>query len=153
MLKCHDHNSCIDKAILEAILICKANNLRFTDLRQKVFEIILKTHKPVKAYDVLSELQQKDPSAKPPTVYRALDFLLEYGLVHKIHSLNSYSPCSHPKKHNQCCFLICEKCNQIKECCDESLFKAIQNTTNSNKFDPKNTIIEISGTCNKCNSS
>ena len=150
MIECKNHSNCINKAIIEADSICNKHNLRFTDLRKKVFEIILQNHQPAKAYDVLSRLQKEDNSAKPSTVYRTLDFLLEYGLIHKLHSSNTYTTCSHPKKYHQCYFLICDKCNEIKECCDENLTKAVNNITKKNKFEAKNITVEINGLCNAC---
>ena len=152
MIECKNHTKCIKEAIAQANSICSEHNLRFTDLRKKVFEIISSNHQPAKAYDVLNQLQQEDSSAKPSTVYRTLDFLLEYGLIHKLHSSNTYTTCSHPAKHNQCYFLICDKCNEIKECCDDNLTRAVNNITNKNKFNAKNITIEIRGLCNNCSS-
>lgn len=150
MIECKNHNVCVDDAISQADLICSESGVRFTDLRKKVFKIILQNHQPAKAYDVLGTLQKEDASAKPSTVYRTLDFLLEYGLIHKLHSSNSYTICSHPKKHNQCYFLICDDCNEIKECCDKNLTKSVDSIAASNKFNVKNITMEISGLCGVC---
>ena len=142
----------MDEALAAANSICIDNNLRFTDLRQKVFKIISKKHKPAKAYDILSELQKKDSSAKPSTVYRTLDFLLENGLIHKLHSSNSYAACSHPTaKHSQCYFLICDKCSNIQECCNSGVItEEIHNIADKNSFKPSNISIEINGVCGGC---
>lgn len=150
MIDCKDHNECVDKAIFQAESICDNNNLRFTELRRRVFEIILNSHQPAKAYDILSELQKVDPAAKPSTVYRTLDFLLECGLIHKLQSSNSYAPCSHPNRHNQCYFLICEICNEIKECCSDKLTTVINDIAKVNNFISKNITVEINGICPLC---
>ena len=87
MSNCSDHNLCIDAALTEAQKICDQKNIRFTDLRRTVLKIIWQNHKAIKAYDILDQISGMDFSAKPPTVYRALDFLLENGFIHKINSL------------------------------------------------------------------
>ncbi len=152
---CSDHDKCIEEALNQADLLCLENNLRFTSLRKRVFEIISQNHSPIKAYDILSDLQKEDSSAKPSTVYRTLDFLLESGLIHKLHSSNSYAACSHPaKKHAQCYFLICNKCNNIQECCNSGVItKEIHNIADKNSFKPSNISIEIDGVCGKCEAS
>lgn len=150
MIECKNHNSCINEAVSQADLICNEQNIRFTALRRNVFKIILQNHQPAKAYDVLGQLQENDSSAKPSTVYRTLDFLLEHGLIHKLHSSNSYTACSHPKKHNQCYFLICDNCSEIKECCDKILTTAFNEIASANNFKAKNITVEISGLCNNC---
>lgn len=150
MIECKNHNDCISLAIKNAVEISNKNNIRFTNLRKKVFEIILNSHKPVKAYFILNELQKTDSSAKPSTVYRALEFLLEFGLIHKLHISNSFAACTHPKKHNQCYFLVCNKCDEVKECCDDDLTSAITKITKNNFFKPKNITLEINGICKSC---
>ena len=152
MTDCANHNKCIEKALQDAESICAQKNIRFTDLRKKVFEIISAKHSPIKAYDILELLQKDDSSAKPPTVYRALDFLLENGLVHKLHSSNSFAACSHPTaEHSQCYFLICDKCNNVKECCNSGLItEEITKIATDNNFKTNNISIEIKGICNSC---
>lgn len=151
MKSCDNHSKCIKSALSEAEKICDKNNLRFTDLRQKVFLIILQSHQSCKAYDILETLQKNDSSAKPATVYRSLDFLLDYGLVHKLHSLNSYVICSHPLRHSRCSFLICYKCNEVLECCDDDISKEIEKIGSNNSFLVKQAAIEIGGICSSCN--
>lgn len=150
MYACRSHKNCIRNAIREAELICKDEDIRFTNLRRTVLEIIWVSHKPIKAYDILDKLKDLDYSAKPPTVYRTLDFLLANGLVHKLNSLNAYVGCSHPREHSECYFLICSECHEIKECCDRLLDDAIAKTTGKNKFSPSHTTLEIEGKCCEC---
>lgn len=150
MNSCNHHNQCIKDAFEKAEEICSKHDLRFTDLRQKVFSIILQNHQPSKAYDILNILQKEDPSAKPATVYRTLDFLLEYGLIHKLHISNSYVTCSHPLKHKRCSFLICNKCNEVKECCDKNLVKELEKIGSKNNFKVEDTTVEIRGICSSC---
>ena len=150
MLACEDHEVCIEKAMREAESICQEKGLRFTDLRREVLRLIWLSHVPAKAYDILENLKGKEWSAKPPTVYRALDFLVETGLVHKLDSINAYIGRSHPRDHNGCYFLICTDCNEAKECCSSELSDAIELAWNKNSFRPKNITLEVFGQCSAC---
>ena len=150
MLDCQDHEVCIERAMREAESICQEKGLRFTDLRREVFRLIWLSHIPAKAYDILENLKGKEWSAKPPTVYRALDFLLETGLVHKLDSINAYIGCSHPREHDGCYFLICTDCNEAKECCSPELTDAIELAWSKNSFRPKKVTLEVLGQCGEC---
>lgn len=150
MAQCKKHSQCSKKALKEAFEICEKQGLRFTDSRKYVFETILENHLPTKAYDILDKLQKVDKSAKAPIIYRALDFLMANGLIHRLHSFNAYIMCSHPKQHNECYFLICNECGEIEECCSEVIARALAKVTKLNKFQPKNVTIEIKGICKSC---
>ena len=150
MLDCQDHEVCIESAMSEAESICQENGLRFTELRKEVLRLIWLSHVPAKAYDILEKLKGKAWSAKPPTVYRALDFLLETGLVHKLDSINAYIGCTHPREHNGCYFLICTDCNEAKECCSPELTDAIELAWNKNSFRPQKVTLEVLGQCGEC---
>jgi len=131
--------------------ICRSNNLGFTDIRKQVFEIIIKNNKPIKAYQILDEIRNiTNKPSHPPTVYRAIDFLIENGFVHKLNSINSFVGCFHPKTHEECYFLICKKCNLYQECCDDSLKDRISKTAVHNNFIISNTTLEIEGHCLDC---
>ena len=87
--RCDNHEKCISTTIDQVEKICTEKGLRFTKIRKAILEIIWESHQPIKAYDILSKISNINYSEKPPTVYRALDFLMENGFVHKINSLNS----------------------------------------------------------------
>jgi Fur family zinc uptake transcriptional regulator len=150
MYACADHEICVGDALQKADMICQDKGLRFTELRRKVLAMIWAGHGSAKAYDILDKLNDEGTAAKPPTVYRVLDFLLENGLIHKLESLNSYVGCSHPLEHNECYFLICSKCGEIKECCDSTLAQAITRIASKNKFSPRHITLEIQGKCQEC---
>ena len=84
--------------------------MRFTKIRQHVFSLIWSGHQPIGAYAILEALKTDYPRAAPPTVYRALDFLIEIGLIHRIESMNAFVGCTHPDKRHTGQFLICESC-------------------------------------------
>src|SRR5262249_31814588 len=86
----HDHQACVAEALDKAALLCDRRGARLTELRLRVLELVWRSHAPVGAYEVLGLLQQRGGKrAAPPTVYRALDFLLEHGLIHRLESLNA----------------------------------------------------------------
>ena len=131
--------------------ICKSNKLGLTEIRKQVFEIIVKKNKPIKAYEILDKISNiNNKLSHPPTVYRAIDFLIENGFVHKLNSINSFVGCFHPKAHKECYFLICKKCNIYQECCDDSLKDRISKTAVHNNFVISNTTLEIEGHCLDC---
>ena len=142
----------LNASISRVYEICRSNNLGFTDIRKQVFEIIIKNNKPIKAYQILDEIRNiTNKPSHPPTVYRAIDFLIENGFVHKLNSINSFVGCFHPKTHEECYFLICKKCNLYQECCDDSLKDRISKTAVHNNFIISNTTLEIEGHCLDCN--
>lgn len=146
------HTHCIDDALKQAENICSKYNLRFTALRRQILTLIWANHEPSKAYDILGQLSQSNNQkpAQPPTVYRALDFLLEHGLVHRLNSLNAYIGCGHPQKHSECYFLICTRCGKTEECCDSGLKKRIQSTAKNCAFHVAHSSLEIEGECQQC---
>ncbi len=117
--------------------------------KELVFNIIKKSSKHLTAYEILDKLQ-KIKKTQPMTVYRALDFLLENGFIHKINTLNAYIACTHTLKHDHCYFIICDKCDQVQECCDEAITETIEKTLSQNRFSHKEIALEISGSCDDC---
>ena len=150
MFETHVHKECIHSALASAEKICLERGLRLTQLRKRVLELVWESHGPVKAYDILDKLDSKSSSAKPPTVYRSLDFLAANGLVHKLNSLNAYVGCSHPSRKHACYFLICKVCHEVKECCNQMLTNAIDNTSRKNNFKVSSVTLEIEGVCEHC---
>lgn len=145
----HDHQRCIAEALARAEEVCRKRNQRFTRLRRRVFELVWQQHKPVRAYDVLEQLQQ-DGRAAPPTVYRTLDFLLEFGLIHRIESLNAYVGCIHPGRQHEGQFLICKSCNAFAELDSEQILAAIAHDARRSGFEVQQQTIEIMGLCPDC---
>lgn len=146
----HNHQDCIKQAFLHADALCADKRVRFTPLRKRVLELVWNNHKPAKAYDILTILQEEDKSAKPMTVYRTLDFLQEVGLVHKVDSLNAYVGCTHPGKNHSCQFMICRVCGDITESCDTGVFSAIEEHAVKKGFLVERQTIEIHGVCKGC---
>lgn len=148
----HDHDICIDDAMERAVHVCEERGVRLTDLRKTVLGLIWNGHEAVKAYDLLDELAALGGSAKPPTVYRALEFLMEQGLVHKIESLNAYVGCPHPEGAHVSQFFICEDCGYVEEVHLTDLEKAIKAQAKKSGFEVKRQTVEIRGQCKDCHS-
>ncbi|MEE9347263.1 MAG: transcriptional repressor [Robiginitomaculum sp.] len=152
----HDHNhshshgdSCtpgdVDHHLAIAKMVCDENGERFTKLRAHIFELILRHDGPVKAYDLLDQLKPEQGSPKPPTVYRALDFLSKLGLVHRVEALNAYVACAHTHSGHVAEFFICETCKSVQE-----RHASDHMDCAPDGFTVKRSVIEHYGLCAQC---
>ncbi|WP_328189006.1 Fur family transcriptional regulator [Marinobacter sp. OP 3.4] len=148
----HNHDACVRDALAEARTICDARNARLTPIRQRVLELIWESHRPLGAYDLLGVLAQEGHNAAPPTVYRALDFLQQHGLVHRIASLNAFIGCNHAREHHTGMFLICQQCRNVHELTSDAVSGAVADTAAEQGFAPTETTIEVAGLCPRCRS-
>jgi Fur family zinc uptake transcriptional regulator len=147
----HDHTHCVHSALSEADAICARQGLRLTALRRRVLELVWQSHKPLGAYDILAVLSEQDGRrAAPPTVYRALDFLLENGLVHRIASLNAFMGCNRPEHAHQGQFLICRECHVAIELEHRAIGAAIVEAATEVGFSVEAQTVEIVGLCGTC---
>jgi len=147
----HDHSHCVHNALTEADAICERAGLRLTALRRRVLELVCQSHTPLAAYDILGVLTEQDGRrAAPPTVYRAMDFLLENGLVHRIASLNAFVGCNHPAHAHQGQFLICRTCNAAIELSTDSISEAIVAGAATVGFTVESQTVEVVGVCSGC---
>ena len=149
----HDHDHCVSSALAEADALCARAGVRLTALRRRVLELVWQSHKPLGAYDILGALTEQDGRrAAPPTVYRALDFLLENGLVHRIASLNAFIGCNHPEHPHQGQFLICRNCHTAIELEQSIVSEAINQAAHSVNFRVEGQTVEVVGLCATCRS-
>ncbi|WP_372964161.1 Fur family transcriptional regulator [Marinobacter sp.] len=146
----HNHQACVSQALSEARSICRDQNARLTPIRERVLELIWQSHKPLGAYDILGMLGAEGHNAAPPTVYRALDFLLQYGLVHRISSLNAFIGCAHAGEYHREMFLICRQCGNVLELAAPALSKSIESSAKTEGFLPEDITLEIAGLCPRC---
>jgi len=105
----------LTKALDAAEAHCLDRGEKLTPVRKRVLELVLEADTPVKAYDLLEALKPGPGSAKPPTVYRALDFLMTAGLVHKVEALNAFVGCSHAHDEGGAELFICSGCGTVEE--------------------------------------
>lgn len=148
----HDHRHCVEDAIAAAERLCSEKDVRFTPLRRRVLELVWSSHKPVGAYALLDALRDEDLGSAPPTVYRALDFLIENGLIHRIERMNAFVGCSHPGEAHRGFFLICSECGNAEEVESEDLSGTIAATAAGRGFSARDMTLEVTGTCAGCRS-
>lgn len=139
------------KLLAQAQLVCTKRGVRFTTAREQVFTLLTKIEGAIGAYDLLEKLQSVDPSAKPATVYRALDFLSKQGFVHKIESINAFvlchhfGDCDHPVQ-----LLICDTCGHVEEIQSNNLDLALRTMADASGFTISHQIVEAHGKCQTC---
>jgi len=138
------------KLLARAIEICKSKNVRFTPVRQQVFTLMAEHQGAISAYDLLEKLQAFDSKAKPPTIYRALEFLLENHFIHRIESLNAYIMCCHLGCEHPMQLLICNNCKDIIELSDPVIDEAFSLKASQFNFRITNQVIEAHGLCDTC---
>ena len=146
----HDHRPCVDSALQKAGEICVRNDVRFTPIRRRILELIWSSHRPVLAYELLNRLRKEKNNAEPPTIYRALDFLFENQLIHRIESLNAYVGCHYPDRSHISQFLICTDCSQVAEMDDTGVTRAISEQASRTGFRVAMQNVEIMGQCPIC---
>lgn len=146
----HDHGSCVETALDRAAQLCAARGARLTELRRQVLQLIWHGHEPIGAYAVLASLKRSHPGAAPPTVYRALDFLIDQGLIHRIESLNAYVGCPRPGQPHVSQFLICGKCGAAAELDDPAIAAAVLRRAGELGFVVEQQTIELNGLCPRC---
>ena len=146
----HDHGSCATAALAHAEELCAARAQRLTPMRRHVLEALLVSHKPLGAYEIIERLAH-DTRPAPITVYRALDFLRENGLVHRIESRNAFVACVHNHVGDDLiAFLICERCGSVGEAPGGTVAEAVKASARAAGFSPRSPVIEIAGVCSHC---
>jgi Fur family zinc uptake transcriptional regulator len=141
-------------ALAKAEAACQAEGARLTPIRRQVLEALYATHKPLGAYDLLEQIGQEGGKGRrlaPVAVYRALDFLMEQGLAHRLASHNAYVACPHGHgPADLVAFLICEDCGGVDELSSKPLSDALAGLLAREGFQPQRQVLEISGRCAHC---
>lgn len=143
----HDHGHCIRSAMTAAEAACSARDLRLTPVRRHTLEILLEAHEAMGAYDVLARLDADGFGSKPPVAYRALTFLVDAGLAHRIERLNAFIACTHPGAAHDPAFLICTACGTVAE---GEAGSALQTSAAAAGFQIKRATLEAEGICPAC---
>ena len=134
-----------------AASLCISRGAQLTKLRRQVLELVWESGRPAGAYELIEALSRRDSrSVGPPTVYRALDFLMEQGLVSKIESLNAYVPCAHPERRHDCLFFVCDSCGASVEIEDPKITRQLSKDAAELGFRAEHNVVEIKGTCATC---
>ncbi|MCO4799905.1 MAG: zinc uptake transcriptional repressor Zur [Colwelliaceae bacterium] len=141
----------VEQLLEQAKLSCQKRGVRFTPAREQVFKLLSNHSSAVGAYELLDELKIIDPSAKPATIYRALDFLSQQGFVHKIESINAFvmchhfGDCNHPVQ-----LLICDECGLVEEIQSNDFDSALKEMASNKGFIISHQIVEAHGACQSC---
>lgn len=146
----HDHGHCRQGALAALEAHCAAAKVRLTPVRRRVMELLAAAHRAMGAYEVLEHLAAEGLGSQPPVVYRALDFLISQGFVHKIERLNAYVGCADPGHAGGAAFLICLGCGQVGELEDAELGAALGRAVAAQGFVLERAVLEITGRCPAC---
>jgi len=130
--------------------LCRERGKRLTPIRRKVLEILLEQGRSVKAYELLDEIRRVQPGAAPPTVYRALDFLIEQGLIHRLDAVNAWSACLDAAGEPHDLLVICTRCGAVAEFSDPALSRQLARKVASAGFILADHETELRGLCNLC---
>jgi Fur family zinc uptake transcriptional regulator len=147
----HDHDRCTSDAMAVAEALCADRGQRLTPIRREVLAALLGSHKPLGAYEIMELLAPQGPRPAPITVYRALEFLRENALVHRIESRNAFIACVHNHGAGELvAFLICERCGVVGEASSAEVTSTLTSAARAAGFTPKSPVIEITGICTHC---
>jgi Fur family zinc uptake transcriptional regulator len=147
----HDHGRCVETAMARAEGLCSRRGAKLTPLRRQVLELVWVAHKPRGAYAILEDMDRAGGGRTAPlTVYRALDFLVGQGLVHRIESLNAYVGCAEPGVSHAGQFLVCGTCGDVVELTDPGIANAIDAAAAVRGFSVTTPTVEVRGVCATC---
>ena len=146
----HDHAGCAAGTLARAEAVAAAQGLRLTPVRRRTLEILLEAHRALGAYEVLERLGAEGFGRQPPVVYRALDFLVDAGLAHRVQRLNAFAACMHPGEAHQPAFLICRSCNAVAEAPAARVRVALEAAAAPAGFTVERATVEALGLCGAC---
>ena len=147
----HNHERCISAALTRAHDICVERRLRLTTTRESVLRLLWQSHKPLGAYQLQDQLATLlNKRIAPPTVYRAVEFLLQLGLIHRLPSLNAYIGCPFPNSEHSNLFMICTECGNVAEMAHNALNNMLQNASDKANFTLQSQSLELFGLCPQC---
>jgi len=146
----HDHDTCTGDILSHADRRCAEEGLRLTPVRRRTLEILAEAHRAIGAYEVLDRLKADGFGSQPPVAYRALEFLVEHGLAHRIRRLNAFAACMHPGTDHTPVFFICRECDNVAEAALASARAAVDETAQSLGFQVERVNLEALGVCPAC---
>ena len=146
----HDHQECAHRALDEAAARLQDQGARLTPGRRRTLEILLESHRAMGAYDVLDRLAAEGFGRQPPVAYRALEFLVQHGLAHRLQRLNAFAACLHPGDDHHPVFLICRSCDRVAEAPVTPIRDALAQVAKAGGFRVERATIEALGLCATC---
>ncbi|MFM0296481.1 MULTISPECIES: Fur family transcriptional regulator [Paraburkholderia] len=146
----HTHGDSQEAALTLAEEYCRERGEKLTPIRRKVLELLLNSGRATKAYSLLDEMRQIHPGSAPPTVYRALDFLLSAGLVHRIESINAFTVCHDLTQCQHGILVVCQQCGNVTELHQPKLRQALVTQIEDAGYRLASDEIELKGLCSAC---
>jgi Fur family zinc uptake transcriptional regulator len=148
----HDHGACVADILSRGREAFERKGLRMTPLRSLIFEEIAASHTALGAYEILDRLARKsDTRLAPISVYRAIDALLEAGVVHRLESRNAFFAChTRHAPDRRTLVLACDGCDTVLELPGEPIFRAIDTSAQEARFVPSQIMVEVRGQCSHC---
>lgn len=152
----HPHKSLRKASALAAAVkagenLCATRKARLTPMRRLVLKELLKAQRPLPAYELLDHLQALlNKRMAPLTIYRALDFLIAQGLVHRLESLNSFVACDHPGLLHNSLYLVCTGCGTADEMDSAEVQALLLRAAGTRHFKPSRPVVEVQGLCKEC---
>ena len=140
-----------ERAMAQSEAFCRARGARLTPIRRRVLELLHGFDKPLGAYDLVELLGSQGHRMAPITVYRALDFLIEQGLAHRLASRNAFVACPHGHGPGDLvALLICEACGDVNEIASPDVADTVTRVLREQDYQPRSRILEITGRCGHC---
>ena len=130
--------------------LCKERGKRLTPIRREVLELLLRQQRSLKAYELLALFRKDQPAAAPPTVYRALEFLTEEGLIHRLDAVNAWTACVDASGHTHDLLVVCTHCGAVAELSAPSLSAQLAACVEQAGFTLANLETELQALCQKC---
>lgn len=146
----HDHNRCLHDVLQRAEELCSTAGVRLTKLRRAVLNTVAQSHCACGAYDIIERMGRDQTAPAPISVYRALDFLVAHGLVHKIESRNAFIACCHGSHDGDAVLMICDDCGVVAELDAGDEVNRLANKAKASGFRPSQAVTELTGTCSVC---
>jgi Fur family transcriptional regulator, zinc uptake regulator len=129
---------------------CKSRGVMLSSIRRDVLSLLAQHDNGLKAYDLLEEIKKQRPNATPPTVYRALDFLVAQGFVHKLELLSQFVVCRHTSHDLPGIYMVCSRCRSVSDLRDEHLAQRLAESVGHAGHRLDSPDIEISTVCADC---
>ncbi len=139
-------------AVAAALALCRANHISLTPGRRRILELLAREGRPLGAYEMIDRVAKATGNRPAPiSVYRALDFLLENSLIHRLASRNAYLACGHGHAVKEpIVFLICEVCGDVVEARSPAICGALGDLAAEANFSPRAQVMEVAGRCRAC---
>lgn len=145
-----DHAHDVDAVVGRAERFSRERGVAFTPMRRRVLETLAAAQGPVTAYDLADRLSTERRVA-PVQIYRALEFLIEAGVVHRLATRSAFVACAHEHARGETTvFLVCGQCGTVAEVASPAVGRGLKGTAAASDFEPHHPVVEVEGRCATC---